>query len=203
MVRFLDTPIFRAVSTRIRYSLIAPALCGSLLIACGESYANGVISEPVAVELDLAAAALESADLATLEVAPPPFSEDIFPCSDCHDPDLEVRDKRRELKFEHTEIELHHAEESRWCLDCHNGADRDLLHLANGELIPFEESYRLCGQCHGDKYRDWRAGVHGKRYGNWNGAKSYILCVNCHNAHSPKFGALEPEPVPHRPQRTP
>lgn len=147
--------------------------------------------------------AAESGEPKALEVGPPPFSEDIFPCSDCHDPDLEVRDKRRELKFEHTEIVLHHAEENRWCLDCHNGPDRDLLHLANGETIPFEQSYRLCGQCHGDKYRDWRAGIHGRRVGYWNGAKSYLLCVNCHNAHSPKFGALEPKPAPIRPRRTP
>jgi formate-dependent nitrite reductase cytochrome c552 subunit len=66
--------------------------------------------------------------------------------------------------------------------------------------VPFTESYRLCGQCHGDKYRDWRWGVHGKRIGNWDGQKTYFLCVNCHNPHSPKFKPLKPMPVPTKPQ---
>ena len=65
----------------------------------------------------------------------------------------------------HDDIVLQHDEEHRWCLDCHDAADRDLLHLASGERVPFEESYRLCGQCHGEKLRDWRAGVHGRRTG--------------------------------------
>lgn len=190
----------QSVTLCLRYVMVAQVLCGALLAACGESYANAAISNPVAVP-DRESALLSSES--ELQVAAPPFSEDIFPCTDCHDPDLAVRDKRRELKFEHTEIELQHSEESRWCLDCHDGADRDMLHLANGDLIPFEESFRLCGQCHGDKYRDWRAGVHGRRTGDWNGPKSYQLCVNCHNAHSPKFRALKPEPAPLRPQRTP
>ena len=46
-----------------------------------------------------------------------------------------------------------------------------MLHLASGERVPFDESYRLCGQCHGEKQRDWRAGVHGRRTGEWNGAQ--------------------------------
>ena len=51
----------------------------------------------------------------------------------------------------HTDIVLKHDEEHRWCLDCHDADDRDLLHLASGERVPFDESYRLCGQCHGEK----------------------------------------------------
>ena len=107
---------------------------------------------------------------------------------------------RRQLGDAHTDIVLRHDEEHRWCLDCHNPTDRDKLRLASGELASFEESYRLCGQCHGDKYRDWRVGVHGKRTGRWNGAKSYLLCVHCHNPHSPRFAPLTPLPAPVRPQ---
>ena len=134
-----------------------------------------------------------------IEVPPPPFSEGVFPCSDCHDPTLPVNTKRRELSMAHQEIKLQHDVEHRWCLDCHSAADRDKLHLASGELIEFTESYKLCGQCHGDKYRDWRAGVHGRRSGNWDGHKTYLLCVNCHNAHSPAFKPLKPLPPPNRP----
>lgn len=134
---------------------------------------------------------------------PPPFSEGVFPCSSCHDPELPTNSRRRKLKLAHQEIELRHDEAHRWCLDCHDRDDRDSLHLAGGEKVPFEESYRLCGQCHGEKYRDWRAGVHGRRTGRWDGEKSYLLCVHCHNSHAPRFAPLRPEPPPQPPMRTP
>ena len=66
--------------------------------------------------------------------------------------------------------------------------------------MPFEESYRLCGQCHGEKFRDWRAGVHGRRTGYWNGHKQYLLCAHCHNPHQPRFKPLAPKPAPRRPE---
>jgi hypothetical protein len=135
----------------------------------------------------------------TFPVPPPPFSEGIFPCSDCH-AEMEPNPQRRELVEMHEDIVLEHAEGQRWCLDCHNLKDRDTLHLVSGEVIPFTESYRLCGQCHGDKYRDWKVGIHGKRTGYWNGEKQYLLCANCHNPHSPRFKALKPLPPPVRPE---
>ncbi len=128
----------------------------------------------------------------------PPFSEGIFPCSECH-ADMEPNLKRRQLEYMHTDIVLNHAEGQRWCLDCHNPNDRDKLRLVSGELIEFTESYRLCGQCHGDKYRDWKVGIHGKRTGYWNGDKQYLLCPSCHNPHDPKFKPLAPMPPPVRP----
>jgi hypothetical protein len=136
---------------------------------------------------------------------------------DCH------RDQkdgtRRELGF-HDEQQaiFDHDSEHRWCLDCHDLENRDVLRLASGAPVPFTESYRLCGQCHGDKYRDWRAGIHGKRVGEWDGAKTYLLCVSCHNPHSPGFKGItevvvdgkptvaptlemmKPEPRPRRPE---
>jgi Doubled CXXCH motif (Paired_CXXCH_1) len=132
-------------------------------------------------------------------VPTPPFTPGIFPCSDCHK-EMKPNPKRRELKDEHTNIVLNHAQGERWCLDCHDTYDRDRLHLVNGQRIRFEESYRLCGQCHGDKYRDWKVGVHGKRTGMWNGEKQYLLCVNCHNPHDPRFKPLAPMPPPVRPE---
>ena len=137
-----------------------------------------------------------------VEVPPPPFSDGIFPCSECHNPkDLPPNPTRRQLTDAHDDIVLRHDEEHRWCLDCHDADNRDRLHLASGEPVPFEESYRLCGQCHGEKYRDWRAGVHGRRVGLWNGAKKYLLCVHCHSPHQPRFKALAPKPAPRRPAR--
>ncbi|UCG38069.1 MAG: hypothetical protein JSV00_07655 [bacterium] len=133
-------------------------------------------------------------------VAPPPFSDGIFPCSDCH-ADMEVNTSRRELVEFHEDIQIiNHNEEDRWCLDCHNPDDRDVLRLASGRLVSFEESYYLCGQCHGTIFRDWKAGVHGRRTGEWNGQKVYRLCVHCHNPHQPRFKPLAPKPPPVKPK---
>jgi hypothetical protein len=178
-------------------------VCGVLLLAAwgpaprgatgGTEKARAAVDQeprPVAAPPDL-----------RVEVPPPPFSDGIFPCSGCHNKDMPPNRTRRVLKDMHDDIVLKHDEEHRWCLDCHDAENRDQLHLASGEPVQFDESYRLCGQCHGEKFRDWRAGVHGRRVGEWNGAKRYLLCVHCHNPHQPHFKALPPKPAPARPTR--
>ena len=134
-----------------------------------------------------------------IALSPPPFSDGIFPCNDCHR-DQKPNPVRRQLVDFHEEISamFNHDSQNRWCLDCHDQNNRDSLRLASGKLLDFKESYKLCGQCHGDKLRDWKVGVHGKRTGEWNGQKQYYLCVSCHNPHSPKFQSLKPEPPPVR-----
>jgi len=129
----------------------------------------------------------------------PPFSEKIFPCTRCHDKPDDFNTESRTLTLEHTDIKLAHGPREQWCYDCHNPSGRDQLRLAGGRLIPFEKSYELCGQCHGEKLRDWRAGIHGRRTGCWNGKREYLLCVNCHNQHSPKFAPRKPLPRPKKP----
>jgi hypothetical protein len=139
-----------------------------------------------------------------VEVPPPPFSEGVFPCTECHvEKDLPTNRTRRPLVDAHDDIVLEHDQEHRWCLDCHDAENRDRLHLAGGDPVPFDESYRLCGQCHGEKFRDWRAGVHGRRIGQWNGAKEYLLCVHCHSPHQPRFKPLAPKPAPLPPRLRP
>ena len=133
-----------------------------------------------------------------IQVPPPPFSPDMFPCSECHK-DLNTDPKPRTLTQAHEEIVLGHGGENRWCYDCHNPDDRDKLRMANGTVVEFAESYRLCGQCHGEIYRDWRDGIHGRRVGYWDGTKRYLLCAHCHNPHRPRFQALAPLPPPVRP----
>lgn len=130
-------------------------------------------------------------------VAPPPFSDGVFPCSECHGKTDKVDRTPHVVEF-HDEIVLKHDEENRWCLDCHDAQNRDKLHLADGRLIDFTESYRLCGQCHGPTLRNWKAGEHGKRTGSWSGAKQYLLCASCHSPHSPRFKPLEPNGPPLR-----
>jgi len=188
----------------IRRSLVVLAVAAALCAA--------------AVRAAPAAPAPARAEAQLVQAEPPPFSEDIFPCSSCHK-DLPKNAERRELAF-HDEVQsiFDHDAEHRWCLDCHDLQNRDVLHLTSGAPVEFSSSYLLCGQCHGDKLRDWRLGVHGKRVGQWNGAKTYFLCVNCHNPHSPRFKGvqevvangkptvaptqklLKPEPRPRRPE---
>jgi hypothetical protein len=127
-------------------------------------------------------------------VPPPPFSPGIFPCSQCHQ-GMPVNRTPRKLELMHQDIELKHMP-GGWCFDCHNPTNRDTLRLANGNLVSFEESYNLCGQCHGTVLRDWKIGIHGKRTGMWNGEKQYLLCVNCHWPHAPRFKPLKPMPPP-------
>lgn len=136
----------------------------------------------------------------TFPVPPPPFTEGIFPCSDCHEGG-DRNTEHRILEDEHENIKLHHSEELRWCLDCHDIEDPDKLFLQNGDKIEFSESHRLCGQCHGPVYRDWRAGIHGKRTGFWNGRKEYLLCAHCHDPHDPRFKPIKPDPPPDVPLR--
>jgi len=174
----------------IAYTLFALALV--LSYGCGESEGEiTVVKKDVPQEFNVE----PNKEIA---VAPPPFTEGIFPCTDCHG-DFESDPIRRKL-YMHDEIDIvfDHDKEHRWCLDCHYDLNRDSLKLASGKLLGFNESYNLCGQCHGDKLRDWKVGVHGKRTGNWNGEKKYYLCVHCHNPHSPKFKPIKPKPAPLR-----
>ena len=179
-----------------KHLLVAPGLVIALTAAlngCGGDTAPGVFR----LTASAPAAAPRAAGSLRVEAPPPPFSDDVFPCTECHvEKDLPTNRTRRTLVDAHDDIVLKHDEEHRWCLDCHDAENRDRLHLANGDPVPFEESYRVCGQCHGEKYRDWRVGVHGRRIGQWNGARQYLLCVHCHSPHQPRFKALVPKPAP-------
>jgi predicted CXXCH cytochrome family protein len=173
---------------------------GSPRIAATVGFREGAVLRPDReAPKPVAVAASGAQGAGDYPVSAPPFSEGIFPCTGCHDPKLPVNTQRRVLRAPHSDIQLHHDEEHRWCLDCHNADNRDVLRSASGAPIPFAESYRLCGQCHGDKYADWKAGVHGKRTGEWDGRKDYLLCVSCHDPHAPRFKPTQPLPPPVRP----
>lgn len=145
--------------------------------------------------LDDRAAGVES--IKKFFVTPPPFSEGIFPCSQCH-AGMPVNRTPRKLEAMHQDISLKHMP-GGWCFDCHNPDNRDTLRLANGKIVKFEESYNLCGQCHGTILREWKNGLHGKRTGSWSGEKQYYLCVSCHWPHDPPFQPIKPLPPPVKP----
>lgn len=162
----------------------------------------GMLAIPFLIASELGSPAAGNTDVQTAQedliaVAPPPFSEGIFPCSQCHSEEDEVDRSPRAVDF-HDTVVFNHANESRWCLDCHDEKNRDMLHLADGRLISFEESWRLCGQCHAQQKNDWWAGDHGRRTGSWSGKKQYLLCAHCHNPHSPAFEKITPMPAPIR-----
>lgn len=93
---------------------------------------------------------------------------------------------------------LVHGGGNLWCLDCHSADDRDKLVKLNGELLTFNESQLLCGECHGPELRDWERGIHGATTGYWDlardedGASVRMLCVECHTPHDPAFPSLQP-----------
>lgn len=147
-------------------------------------------------------------------VPPPLVYQGLFPCQACHRRDVRGVNSQLEkgksflgqylrapdpspriLVRMHTDISLKHAE-WHWCLNCHSTFERNSLKLITGEDISFEESYRLCGQCHGTIYRDWKIGIHGRRVGQWNGKKLYLLCAHCHDPHQPKFRKLPGKDAP-------
>ncbi len=151
----------------------------------------------------------EQENSAHYPIPPPLVYQGIYPCQACHRKDIQgvgtfreegdpflgtyirtANPQPRILVRMHRDIRLKHGNGEFWCLACHNAQERNYLALLNGELISFEDSYRVCGQCHGNIYRDWKIGIHGRRVGQWNGKKLYLLCAHCHNPHDPKFRKL-------------
>lgn len=125
-------------------------------------------------------------------------------CLGCHDESWEVNPQRRKLEDPHTDkAELKHGDGAFWCLRCHSADHRNKLKLMTGEEIDWPEAPRLCGQCHGPIYRDWKAHIHGRWAGEVANATPARLCPDCHNPHDPKFKPLPPEPAPQHPDAPP
>lgn len=96
-----------------------------------------------------------------------------------------------------------------WCLECHHSTQRNKLVDHFGDPVSFDQPQLLCGKCHGDKLRDWRDGIHGKRIGDFTstGKKRWFTCTECHNPHNVQDGArdrgfvqLKPETPPQMPR---
>jgi hypothetical protein len=97
---------------------------------------------------------------------------------------------------------LTHGGANLWCLDCHSADNRDNLVKMNGEILSFNQSQELCGQCHGPILIDWEKGIHGRTNGYWNrdmdkeGISTRQLCVECHMPHAPSFKSMMPMSAP-------
>lgn len=100
---------------------------------------------------------------------------------------------------------LPHGRGAVWCLDCHHPTQRNKLIDNLGATLSFDQPQLLCGKCHGDVYRDWRDGIHGKRIGEWasNGTKRWFVCTECHNPHNVQHGERNSGFAQHEPERAP
>jgi hypothetical protein len=125
-----------------------------------------------------------------------------YPCVEqCHvdrAPDRAVR----ALSEFHTSISIEHAAVMHFCDACHDLDNLDEFHLIDGTSVSFDESDRVCGQCHGEKHRDWSRGIHGIQTGSWWGTAYRRTCTACHDPHAPLDGIhLNALPIPANAQR--
>jgi hypothetical protein len=120
-----------------------------------------------------------------------------FPCVEqCHSTRTPNATPRPLREF-HSAKHIEHGDTTFWCNFCHNFDNLDTLRLLDGRIATFDESARLCGECHGDKRRDWALGVHGLQTGFWNGEKDRRTCTACHDPHSPRRPRFQALSAPH------
>lgn len=116
--------------------------------------------------------------------------------------DIETYMENNGLAPEDSVWTMVHGGGNLWCLDCHDNEDRDKLVRLNGDLLTFNESHLLCGECHGPILRDWDRGIHGSTTGYWDMSRDdgestvRKLCVECHLPHNPAYASMKPMPGP-------
>ncbi len=145
-----------------------------------------------------------------LDKTPPRFTTGLdltkmgwtYDCRECHD--LFDAQWRRDFDLvEHDDIVLNHGN-NRFCLNCHNEKNVGVFADYDGAVISEKDVVMLCAKCHGPKYRDWKAGVHGRKNGYWDtdkGPQTRLRCIQCHDPHFPKYHAIHPLPAPNYPLR--
>ncbi|MGZ3651737.1 MAG: hypothetical protein ACXVB9_21175 [Bdellovibrionota bacterium] len=100
----------------------------------------------------------------------------------------------------HPAVKLQHMDDPKRCVLCHDSASPDRLVMLDGARVAYADAPKLCGQCHGLKFRDWENGLHGKLLHKGFPDAHRLACVECHDPHSPKFKAMTAVPAPHRPK---
>ncbi len=121
----------------------------------------------------------------------------VFKCNECHKV-FSSSLERKTLNAEHTDLKLNHGQNDH-CFNCHNINNRDSYTAHDGSEIPSNQPALLCSKCHGLIYRDWQSGAHGRISGHWDtkqGEQTKVLCIQCHDPHSPAFPQIEPMPGP-------
>lgn len=118
-----------------------------------------------------------------------------FPCARCH-----KGAQKASTRPGHNLGELKHMREAKNCSLCHRLENLSELVMLDGQPVSFNDSGKLCGQCHGIKFREWKRGMHGRQTGTWSGTKDRLLCTACHDAHSPKFKQMKAHEAPRFPK---
>ncbi len=145
-----------------------------------------------------------------LDKTPPRFTKGLdltkmdwsYDCMECHDL-IEAQWTRDYDLEEHDGIVLNHGN-NRFCLNCHNSKNTNVFADYDGSEISEKNVVLLCAKCHGPKYRDWKAGVHGRRNGYWDtskGPQTQLRCIQCHDPHNPVYKTIHPLPAPNYPRR--
>lgn len=116
-----------------------------------------------------------------------------YKCTECHTKPLNEMQNISSTKKAHWDITLVHANSNTLnCISCHNGESMDNLTSLTGMQIDFNNSYKLCSQCHTKQFEDWKGGAHGKRIAGWAPPRASLTCVNCHNPHDPHIKSKWP-----------
>jgi hypothetical protein len=115
-----------------------------------------------------------------------------YPCTSCHPlhtiPGTEKADKPLPNDFAGHQIVLigHDAlgKGHAACPVCHDDQARDpgQLKAADGNLIDIKtgDISLVCYRCHSTKYKEFKAGTHGKH-------KASCVAAGCHDPHTPQF----------------
>lgn len=130
--------------------------------------------------------------------------DNIYPCTDCHSSPEDYNSQKRELTEEHDRITSYHPINRKeegdhyWCNSCHQTGNYNVLTLNSGQNISFNESYKMCLQCHGNYKDEFINGIHGNRVGRWDSKEPTLYaCAHCHDPHDPKRKPVKPLPPPH------
>lgn len=119
-----------------------------------------------------------------------------YPCTSCHAgrrvvlADERVKDAHRNLQ------PTHPSRTGALCSTCHTADDVSRLAVKGDSAATFDQSYRLCAQCHFSQAESWAGGGHGKRLDGWQGRRVVMACTDCHDPHAPGVTPRLPFPGP-------
>jgi len=113
-----------------------------------------------------------------------------FPCTQCHPVSVDANGNPNHalpngFKKHEIVLEIHDTlgKGSAGCLVCHDDPMRNpgMLKLADGSLVDIRgDVSQVCMRCHFEKYREFKAGIHGKRLDKCTAA-------GCHDPHTPSW----------------
>lgn len=114
-----------------------------------------------------------------------------YPCTNCHPvhmiPGTETPTRPLPNGFTGHEIKLQGhdvlGKGEAACMACHDEPTRNpgKLKAIDGSLVDITGNIALvCYRCHSTKYKEWKAGIHGKQ-------KPSCVAAGCHDPHTPQY----------------